>query len=561
MQGADEWGLTPATTIMLDFDGATDADFWMSRESTYPQDGTYFGILRFTNIEFEIPEDKLASMFYFGPTSDIGGQAAFRGLQYDHCRFTNIDHPYQPGHKWGEDDATAGCFTVDKDRQSYGVHALNGYDCSITNCTFRGLDWPLLFDDSEGLHLDNNRFINCTRGPHNIGGGTVGEQSLNFVIAPVTIGIVSNCGVQRTPNVETGYPFTPTPGVKSLDGSGITWSITANASTIVLSNFPSGYDARDFLMDWSCIRVTPSQSGQPAREFVIYDVTTTGATLLHAGLDTQGTPQPKPCNVPVTISGDDASLERLFGVCALFYGDEVTIDSPIFNRNTNIGNVPLAIYAPLSKPMNLYGELYNAYLMGDGKPICMRHHMGGIGYLDGVLVQDGNVNPIDHPCVHRSGEGTVFRDDLRYWITDFKDARGTEWEYGCTPGRGVTTDTRQSAELFFRRAPAVDPLALEMSRYPWCYKLSDLVTDNYYEPKLPAYDNVELGIYCWSDANYSGANGLRMYDGVGFTLKDLSAGWNAITPFNLNSGATALRIYNNTNAGAAVYIASIGMNR
>ena len=560
-QGVEEWGLDPATIFRLEFDD--DSDFFMQRRSTSGDSTTNFGIITVRDLEFLVPTGSRGSVFDFGPDSDIAAAASFRGFHAYNCRFSKFDHAYRTGYKWGEGDATLGCFKIDKSRQSYAIKLANAYDVVIRDCAFRGWEYPLFVDSCEGLQRSGCRFINCQYGPINIGGGTLGSAVGDFIVAPTRTGIVSNVGTHVGCNAETGYlnaSFLPNVGVYDLDGSGITWSIDQDGATLDLDNFPTGYDATDVLAPWTTVTLTPSDATIDPFTLIIYDVTATGATILYGGYDSAGTPMPYPCNVPAAVSGDDASLERHFGVNGIFFGDEVSVVGSTWNRNGDMGGTPLVAYCPLKKPMSVVGEAFSAFL-DTGGPRLIRLHCGGAQYVGGGVSFSGANGVIDHPLCVNNGPYPECTTSLRSCIYDFRTPAGDQFDYGIVPGRGISSDNFQSGEIMFHVGSAADDANFDKTKVPWVSRPRDAVSYNYMRFVFPEFAGATVKFRVWADGAYTGANGLAVYDGVASaSLYDLASGWQTITHV-LDAAATLLQVNNNTTGGAACEIAWAGMTR
>lgn len=592
-QGNLTSGLDPITTLSFDLNDDTEAVF--KRRFVDGDSTTFFGIITFENLHILADYGSFGSFIDLGTEDDIAAEAAFRGLIFEHSYLSYHDHPWYAGatgRPWIKSDANAGCDIFDPSRVAAGVTVKNGYDMQFHSCVWRG--WPVAFrsKSAENLIMRDCRFILCSSAYVKEDGGTVGVQDNVFAIAPDNVGIWSDTGVFTGPNVETGYPFTPSVGAYACGSSPLTWSIAANSSRLELDMsacHATRQDARYYLRDHSIVKIVPTEwetdyvnqvytampddwlTGLPLY-LALTNVDATGADILYGGLDINNVPMA--FNFPVTIGGDGAGLIRCCGVNGFFYGDEVALHTPVWNRNLNIGtDTPLAAFAPLKRQISINGEIQSADLDTAGQKLILPK-LGGQNYLGAGLAYGGCKKLIDHPLSHYDSEYPDSDANTRKWITWFRSPLGDVYKYAACPGRGISAANNQSAELFFRRATEPDPDAIDPTVYPWVYRVSDGVTGRRYQPQFPSFASAPLYARVWSDRTYNntgspsaGDHRLKMWDGVANQYFNLVPGWQTI-PFTLAAGATAVWLMSGwsgatpvldpDNAGQRVEVAWVG---
>lgn len=569
-QGTAEHNLEFATTI--EFNGSAWSDVWLQRLS----DGTtaeFFGPLHFENIAFSIPSGGKGQFMKFAEDGTITagltpGAPAFRGLTIRNCAFYNTNTTAQ---SWFENGG-AGVGWINKaDTDTTAVEITHGYNVKIEGCNFRRFRWPLKLIAADCPSLIDNKYYACGHGPlitsdgYTKVPGTIGPKE--YVENPYFVGLVSDCGSIVGYSSETGYAgSSPDVGAYDLDESGITWSITADTDRIELDNFPSGKDATDYLEPWTLIRVDPTGMGQdsePTREYVIKDVDATGADLLFAGVSGSDA---QPCNAPATISGGDTDLIRLYGVNAIYAGDNMTVTAPRHGRNVSLtalgsvsASVPLYAVAPRAQGLTIAGTLGGHYTADT--PIVVRHHAGGSGFVLGHVKQFAGNDLLYHPSVvsddrqpEYGANASVYPPSYNLFAPD-----GNPYTVLCGPlYGGFTTANGSPGELFYRRATATDDALRDGQDEPWVWRLADITSVGYLTLSLPTYAGVTLFARIYAPS--SKTNGFRIEDGVGTNQTDIASGWQTVT-LTLNASATRARL-NNTAADASannIEVAWIGV--
>lgn len=581
IQGDLQHGLDPITT--LSFDLSADDQWLFQRKSTDGDSTTFFGIITFAKLHVLADFGALGSFINLGTDDDIGNEAAFRGLQFHNCYLSHVDHPFYAGatgRPWivNETAGAAGCYVFDPTRVDRAVKVNNAYDIELHSCVLRGWTVAIESGSAENLIIRDCKVILSDNGLVKTGGGTVGVIDNLFCYSVNNVGMWADVGVFTNPNVETGYTASqlPSVGAYSCDGSGLTWSIAANSARLELDMSAcdaTRRDARYYLRSKSIVKITPTTwptdyaNADPAVRalamrsdwltgldlyLALDEVDEDGADILYGGLIAS---KPGPFCFPVDISGDDAGLVRCCGVNAVLCGDEVSLQSPVWNRNVNIGTTtPLVAYAPYKLPIPVVNEIQSASNDTAGQKI-IAHHFGGQNFVGGGVVFSGDTK-IDHPMSTFSGETPAHDANYRQPLRNWTSPHGVTYKYAMTPGAGMYVGNNQSAEMFFRRATEVDPESIYPTEYPWVVRPSDGKTGRYYRPWCPSWAGETVDIRVWIDDldHTSGLERLVIYDGVTThygSYASGSQGWKTLT-LDLDAAANQLLIYSGWHYSPAV---------
>lgn len=558
---------TPSSVIELDF--PSDSDFWLERYSTEGNSNYQFGNWEFRNLRIEVPTGQRGSFLKLGPSSDIEARSAFRGLTIRDCKFGYFDHPYGANRPWLRD--TTGAENVgwihDPTRTCTAIELINAYDVKIEHNTFRGWTWSIRANEADSPVIGGNHYIITMRGPTLYGDGVPGTIGPHEYCEDVMVtGHCLDTGDLLTPRVETGYRNIGTPQERDAPvgayplHTGMTWSIAQRSDQLVLANFPPGYDATHYLLDWSVIKLTPSDSSIEPYHAIIKDVTATGATIHQAyTVETDpGVYQYGPMAHPRAVSGSATQLLRCYGVSTVISGLS-TIHGGSIGRNEQVADVPLAVVCPDRRPIPIIGLTFAASLDQEGV-VLARVHYGSQFLVHGGVVQTGGNFKIDHPCAATPERYPEYNANQRSWLPEFKAPNGKRYDFGILPGYGIKVGNNHARELTLRRATAADAADLEFpTRLPWVIKPADITFTAYWQPAIEE-TGCRLDIRVWSNGAHTAANGLHVYDGSpgGSNQYALVDGWQTIT-HDADPLATTLAIYNSTTGGGALEIAWIGV--
>lgn len=290
----------------------------------------------------------------------------------------------------------------------------------------------------------------------------------------------------------------------------------------------------------SNIWVEAFYNDQPYK-LVIEEVDATGADIKFSGLDGSAG---RPCNNNVAWSGDDTQAVRCAGVEITAVGDRSGVIGARCGRNIDMGDTPLVMLLPGKRGLVYSDHMGDGTLDTAGVQIASVNN-GGSGWLRGHVIWSGGNERIEHPLVRVTGTEPA-------WLRNASTSPcrrnaiapdGNTYKYLAGPMYGGLSGLYdESADYAVRRASETDETYHAGELAPYVWRLRDLQTSAWCNPKFPTYAGEEIVVRLWSPGPLT--NGFRWTDGTTYTA-NLTGGWQTIGAggeITLAGGATAFQI-------------------
>lgn len=414
---------------------------------------TRFGAIRLENLTFRA-ENQVEAFIRIGDnTASASDYISLRGLWIDGCYFTCLGS-HSP---WLVDSGAAGLTR----NPAFGsaIDITGGYDVCITRTAFRNwgrtgilarhLDGGIVRDCIsflcplvEGVFIGTNSYV-----PLKIM-GCWSEITMDFGIRAPAMQVSDY-------RSEAGYTtgLTPQLGPKALPST-VGWSVAVGASTVVFTGFQTGFDCSDYFKVGDVIELTPQESTEstvPPRLLHISAVGTSTVTFSRADSF---------CYVSRAISGNGAALRRMYGLGAVFEGDNCYLNGFSIGVNST-QECPQYAVLPSTSVIRVTSDAEPFKPNDLSRPIVIASSAGDQGLWGGVST-DYRRNAPDHPLADVNDPPGYFAN----WRPPiyYPDSRTQLF----IPGHGVGGWGGNARELTFHRI-----WDAELGQYVWCYRLSD----------------------------------------------------------------------------------------